>query len=669
MSRKASASAQEQGDGATRLVLGTAGHIDHGKTALVRALTGVETDRLPEEQARGITIDLGFAPLDLEGGIRVGVVDVPGHERLVRTMVAGAVGIDLLLLVVAADEGVMPQTREHLAICELLGLRGGLVALTKSDLVEAELAELAAEEVRELLADGPLAEAPVLPVSSQTGEGIDSLRAALVELARDTPPRTARRGPPRLAVDRSFEMKGFGSVATGTLVGGEISVGDSVEVVPGGTQGRVRGVQCHGEARQTAAAGQRCALNVQGVALHELTRGQTVALPESLPLCKTLDVELHWLASAPRCEGPTAASFLVGTAEHRVHLAPIGEPVFEPGQVGFARIHIEGEPAVALPGDRFVVRGFARTEIGATLGGGNVLDVAPPHRRRSDPGLYQDLQRLAAGEAQDALAVRILRCGLEGISRQRLQLETGFEQEVLDPALDSLCAEGGLAVLAGDAHYVGRAALASVESRLQGNLDAFHRSEPLQPGMPTATLRGALPGNVPAAVADFALGSLADRGEVQIEGKRVRRPDHRARPEGEEAALVEELAETLRGAGLDPPALRDLAENLGKPAERLLPLLGFLEHGGRVVRAGAELFFDAASVEELRARVLAHFAEHETLDTPTYKALIGTTRRAAVPLMELFDAEHLTVRRDNVRRLLRAPGPDRAQPSPSSQQS
>ena len=637
----------------TRLVLGTAGHIDHGKTALVRALTGVETDRLPEEQARGITIDLGFAPLDLEDGLRVGVVDVPGHERLVRTMVAGAVGIDLLMLVVAADEGVMPQTREHLAICELLGLRGGLVALTKSDLVEPELAELAAEEVRELLARGPLAGAPVLPVSSQTGEGIDALRAALGRLTRDTPPRTARRGPPRLAVDRSFEMKGFGSVVTGTLVGGEISVGDSVEVLPGGRQGRVRGLQSHGEARDAGAAGQRCALNLHGIPLDELARGQTVTLPGGVPLTQTLDVELHWLASAPRCEGPTAASFLIGTAEHRVHVAPIGGEHFEPGEVGFARVHVEGEPAVALPGDRFVLRGFARTEIGATLGGGSVLDVAPPHRRRSDPGLLADLTQLAGGEPEAALSVRILRCGLQGISRQRLQLETGLEELQLRKALESLDAEGGAVARAGEQLYVGRASLEAVEARLLASLDAFHAREPLQPGMPTATLRGALPENVAPAVAEAALSGLAARGALQLEGKRARRPDHRSEPQGEDAALAERLCAILAEAALDPPALRNLTERLGAPAERLLPLLAFLEHSRRVVRAGGELFFDASAVDALRERVQAHFAEHDSLDTPTYKTLIGTTRRTAVPLMELFDAEHLTVRRDNVRRLLR----------------
>ena len=637
----------------TRLVLGTAGHIDHGKTALVRALTGVETDRLPEEKARGITIDLGFAPLDLEAGLRVGVVDVPGHERLVRTMVAGAVGIDLLMLVVAADEGVMPQTREHLAICELLGLRGGLVALTKSDLVDPELAELAAEEVRELLADGPLAGAPVLPVSSQTGAGIDALRAALTLLTRDTPPRTARRGPPRLAVDRSFEMKGFGSVVTGTLVGGEISVGDSVEILPGGSQGRVRGLQSHGEARQSGAAGQRCALNLQGIALDELARGQTVTLPASVPLTRTLDVEVQWLASAPRCEGPTAASFLIGTAEHRVHVAPIGSECLEPGELGFARVHVEGEDAVALPGDRFVLRGFARTEIGATLGGGNVLDVAPPHRRRSDPGLLADLAQLASGEPEAALTVRILRCGLRGISRQRLQLETGLEEAELRKALESLEAEGGAVARAGDQLYAGRASLEAVEARLLASLDAFHAREPLKPGMPTATLRGALPENVAPALAESALSSLAASGALHLQGKRARRPDHRSEPQGEDATLAERLCEILAEAALDPPALRDLAERLGKPIDHLLPLLVFLEHSQRVVRASGELFFDASAVDALRERVRAHFAQHDSLDTPTYKSLIGTTRRTAVPLMELFDAEHLTVRRDNVRRLLR----------------
>lgn len=669
MSRKSSGPAAAAGDEAPRLVVGTAGHIDHGKTALVRALTGVETDRLPEEQARGITIDLGFAPLDLEGGLRVGVVDVPGHERLVRTMVAGAVGIDLLLLVVAADEGVMPQTREHLAICELLGLRGGLVALSKSDLVDPELAELAAEEVRELLADGPLADAPILPVSSQTGAGIDALRAVLARLTRETPPRTPRRGPSRLAVDRSFEMKGFGSVVTGTLVGGTLSVGDSVEVLPGGSRGRIRGVQSHGEDRQVGAAGQRCALNLQGISLEELSRGQTVTLPGCVPATRTLDVELHWLASAPRSEGPTAASFLVGTAEHRVHVAPIGGEHFEPGERAFARVHIEGESAVALPGDRFVLRGFSRTEIGATLGGGSVLDIAPPHRRRSDPGLREDLEKLAGGACEEALEVRILRGGLQGASRERLRLETGFEEAPLDAALETLCGDTGPTARAAENVYVGRASLAAVEQRLLSSLDAFHAREPLQPGMPTATLRGALPENVLPAVADFALSELVARNELELDGKRARRPDHRAQPEGEEAELAERLCDVLREAALDPPALRDLAERLGAPLPRLLSLLTFLERSRRLVRAGEELFFDASAVDALRNLVRAHFAEHETLDTPTYKTLIGTTRRTAVPLMELFDAEHLTVRRDNVRRLLRPRGQEAAQPPSSSQQS
>ncbi|MGI9432034.1 MAG: selenocysteine-specific translation elongation factor, partial [Myxococcota bacterium] len=415
-------------------MLGTAGHIDHGKTSLVRALTGVDTDRLPEEKSRGITIDLGFAPLDLPDGTRLSIVDVPGHEGLVRTMIAGATGIDLLLLVVAADEGVMPQTREHLAICELLGLTRAVVALTKADTVEADMAELAAEEVRELLGTTALADAAILPVSSTTGTGIDALRAALVELADAAPARTPREGPPRLSVDRLFEKRGFGSVVTGTLVGGTLSVGDAVEVYPSGRRARVRGLQSHGEATETAEPGMRCAINLQGVALEELARGQVIAPPERLAPTRTLDVELGWLSVAPALDEPSSVEFLVGTAERRARVAPIGGTLAS-GSQGFARVHIEGEPVCVLPGERFVLRGFARTDMGgATLGGGRVLDVAPPHRRRSDPALREELGQLTRGEPSFDLDVRVARAGLAGVTRADLERETGLAGDALEAA-------------------------------------------------------------------------------------------------------------------------------------------------------------------------------------------------------------------------------------------
>ncbi len=465
------ASPDSKAPGSARLVLGTAGHIDHGKTSLVRALTGVDTDRLPEEKARGITIELGFAPLDLEGGLRLGLVDVPGHEGLVRTMVAGASGIDLVLLVVAADEGVMPQTREHLAICELLGVRRGVVALTKVDLAGSELAELAAAEVAEWLAGTALAGAPIVPVSSTTGEGLEALRRALGEAARSSAPRTPRSGPPRLPIDRCFGMRGFGAVATGTLVGGVLAVGDAVEIQPEGRGARVRGLQVHGRSVARALSGARCAVNLQGVELGDLARGQVVTSPGALQPTLVADLRLAWLEVAPAATKPVSIELLTGTAQRRARVAPIGAPALRPGQSGFARLHVEGTPLPLLPGDRFVVRGFSRTPMGGTtLGGGVVLDVAPPPRRRADPGLARDLATLESEGPIAGLGVRIRRAGLAGIPRDRLRRETGLGPEALDAALSELRASGRAEPTAGDT-WLDSAALGEHEARLLAALD------------------------------------------------------------------------------------------------------------------------------------------------------------------------------------------------------
>ncbi len=631
-----------------RLVLGTAGHIDHGKTSLVRALTGIDTDRLPEEKSRGITIDLGFAPLDLPDGSRLGVVDVPGHEGLVRTMVAGASGIDLLLLVVAADEGVMPQTREHLAICELLGLSRAVVALTKADTVEEDMAELAAEEVRELLAETALADAPIVPVSSTTGQGIDALRDALALLAHAAPARTSRDGPPRLSVDRIFEKRGFGSVVTGTLVGGPLAVGDAVELYPSGVSARIRGLQSHGESCDVAEPGVRCAVNLQGVSKAEVSRGQVVAPPGRLAPTQTLDVEIGWLEVAPAIDGPTSVEFLAGTAERRARVAPIGsDGVLEPGSQGFARIHIDGDPVAMLPGERFVLRGFARTEMGgATLGGGRVLDVAPPHRRRSDPALSRELAQLAESDPASELTLRVERAGLAGVARDALERETGLAGEAFDAALAQV---RDRVVLAGAGHLVAARALESLEARMLESLAAYHAAEPLRPGMPTGALRGALPENVPDAAREAALERLAERGAIGIHGDHVAASDHRVVLDDEAQALTSQLAARLAETALEAPSLRDLADHVGRDADTLGDLLAHLEREGRIVRAPGDLWFDAAAVEALRDRVRAHFASNDSLDTKAFKELIGTSRRTAVPLMEMLDAEGFTARRGEIR--------------------
>jgi selenocysteine-specific elongation factor len=607
------------------LVLGTAGHIDHGKTSLVRALTGVDTDRLPEEKARGITIELGFAPLDLAPGLRLGVVDVPGHEGLVRTMVAGATGIDLVLLVVAADEGVMPQTREHVAICGLLGIERGVVALTKIDAVDEDVADLAAEEVRGLV------DLPLVKVSSLTGAGLGELRERLGEVASQAPPRTPRRGPPRLPVDRCFAMRGFGAVVTGTLLGGALRVGDAVEIQPGAIPARVRGLQSHGAAKPVIEPGSRCAVNLQGVELAALARGMVVTSPDALTPTRVLDVGVAWLPGAPRLEWQGAAiEFLAGTAERVGRIAPIGE--------GFARIHLQGEPVALLPGDRFVLRAFSR----ATIGGGTVLDVAPPHRRRSDPALRDGLAALARREPETDVRVRVARAGFAGASEGELRRETGLEVAAVLGALADVAPAGD--------RWLALDAVRELERRTLVAVAEFHAAEPLLPGIPRARLRGALPENAPPAALDLVLARQARA--LVAEGEWVRALDHAPRTSPAQQALLTRLRGESRAAGLEPPTLREWSERLGVDAR---PLLAHLEREGALVRAPGELWFSSDAVEALRARVVEWIRAHGPLDTPSYKKLIGTTRKHAVPLMELLDAQQLTLRRGETRVLRGAP--------------
>ena len=631
-----------------RLVLGTAGHIDHGKTALVRALTGVDTDRLPEEKARGITIELGFAPLDL-GNLRLSVVDVPGHERLVRTMVAGATGIDLVLLAVAADEGVMPQTREHLAICELLAIARGVVALTKIDSAPAELAELAEQEVRALLDAGPLAGAPIVRVSSLTGQGLDALRAALAAAAAGAPPRTPRSGPPRLAVDRVFTLRGFGTVATGTLIGAPLRSGDAVELSPSGRRARVRGLHSHGVAVELAEPGARTAVNLQGVEVGEVARGEVVTAPGSVAPTRVLDARVSWLDGAPALEQRAAVELLAGTAERRARIAPIGAPRIAAGATGFARLHVQGEPLALLPGDRFVLRGFARTAAGGTtVGGGMVLDVAPPRRRRSDPALRSDLEALARRDPATDVAVRVARAGLGGIERERLGRETGFDAPALGELLARLAGEQRLAVT-DTGLCLSAASLAELERRVEAALAELHARDPLRPGIAHRELAGALPANVAPAALELAAARLAAAGRAEVAPDGIRLASHRAAPGAGERALAERIRAEARDAGLEPPSLKEWAVRLGRDAGALRPLLAHLERAGALVHAPGDFWFDRAAVDALRERLVACLRERGALETPAYKALIGTARKHAVPLMELFDAERVTLRVGNKR--------------------
>jgi selenocysteine-specific elongation factor len=635
------------------LVIGTAGHIDHGKTALVRALTGQDLDRLPEEKARGITIELGFAPLELSNGMHLAVVDVPGHEKFVRTMVAGASGLDLLMLVVAADEGVMPQTREHLTICELLGIQRGLVILTKSDLVDdEEMLKLAAEEVRDVLAGGPLAELEIIPASAKTGAGIEAIRSALEDLIRTAPDRADDGRPSRLFVDRSFTKHGFGTVVTGTWSGRPRRVGDSVVLEPGGRKAKIRGLERHGESIEVAVSGARIAVNLQGEARDEIHRGDLLTEPGALLETQTFDARVRWMANKTSLSDQTSVELLCGTAERRAGIAPIGENPIMPGDHGFVRIQIEGPPLALLPGDRFVLRGFARDAgVGSTLGGGIALDIAPPHRRRRDAGLVQDLERMADGGPEEALLVRVARAGLEGARTEILAKETGLDLDRLHSLLDHLEAEHSI-VRVDPSVSISRHAADRLTQNLMTALRDFHDREPLQPGMPRAALAGRLPSNAASEAGAYLLARLADEGEILIRDEVARTKNFESTLDPAQTRLADLLRSRFAAAGLDAPALRSLAEEFDEKGNRLRDICHFLEREGSLVSAPDELFFDRAAVGMLIERVLAHFQSSPELDTQTLKAFIGTSRRTAMPLMALLDDLQITRRDGSIRRLL-----------------
>jgi selenocysteine-specific elongation factor len=531
-----------------------------------------------------------------------------------------------------------------------LGIEAGVVALTKSDLAEPDVADLAEAEVRELIAGTSLAAAEVVRVSATTGAGIAELRAALVRAAEAAAARTARSGPPRLWVDRCFEARGFGSVVTGTLIGGGLAVGDAVELFPSFAPARVRGLQSFGASCASLAPGVRCAVNLQGVALADLARGMLVSAPGALAPSSIFDASLHWLASAPPGgPRPVACELLVGTATARAHIAPVGGDSVEPGGRGFARIHLDEGELALLPGDRFIVRGFSS---GATLGGGAILDVAPPHRRRSDPQLARGLAVLAGGDATAGLTLRVVRAGFAGAARDVLARETGLGLAELNAALERALGNGEIALL-GDGTLVAPDVLAQAERACADSLGAFHAASPIKPGMPKGSLRGTLPENAANGLFEAALASLAERGAVALEGELVRAASFAPRLSTREEQIAARLREGARAAGLAPRTLREWESELEAPEPLLREVLAHLEREGALVRAPGELWFDANAVAALRARLVAHLEAHGEIGTAAYKDLIGTTRKFAVPLMELFDTEHLTVRRGEVRVLKR----------------
>ena len=620
------------------VVVGTAGHIDHGKTSLVKALTGTDTDRLPEEKARGITIDLGFAFLEEAGELVIEIVDVPGHERFVRNMLAGAGGIDLALLVVAADEGVMPQTREHLAICQILRIKSGLVVLSKADLAEPDWIELVRDDVHRAVADTFLAGAPIVPVSVKTGAGLAELRAALAELARAVPPKDPDRTA-RLPIDRVFTVKGFGTVVTGTLVAGRLAIDEKVEVYPRGVQSKVRGLQVHGHAVERATAGQRTAVNLQGVERAALERGDVLAPAGTLVPTLLLDGTLELLEDAPRpIKTRDRVRFHAGTQEVMARVLPVGRSELEPGQSCPARFRLES-PLVALPGDRFVVRSYSPI---VTIGGGTILDIAPPRFKRKGPALAEHLALLATGEPAQVLEEHLRQAGAAGVRAVDLRARTPFGPQQLRELLDGL-QQAGRIVAVDREWYLHRDASDRLRSQTLALLEAFHGENPLRGGISREELRSRV-GHAQERVFAQLLGVLEAEGMVRSERDQVRLASHAIRLSPEQERVVKGLEADFRSAGAAPPSPEEALARHGVKGNEKHDLFQVLVADRTLLRVKESLFFHAEALRSIQEQLVALLRQKKEIGPADFKDLFGVSRKFAIPLMEYFDAQRVTVR-------------------------
>jgi selenocysteine-specific elongation factor len=615
-----------------RGIVGTGGHIDHGKTALVEALTGIRTDRLPEEQRRGITIDLGFAHLELDDGI-AGVVDVPGHEDFIRNMVAGASGFDLFLLVVAADEGVMPQTREHVAIAELLGVPAAVVALTKIDLVDPEWLELAADDVATFLADTRFADAPVVPTSAVTGAGLDGLRKAI------STAMPATRGRPddifRLPVDRVFTVHGTGTVATGTVWSGRLGHDQHVRILPGKDTARVRALQVHGKDVPAVQAGQRAAIALAGIDRDDVGRGATLVAEPGWEATRLLTTSLRVLPGSEwTIEHGQRLRVHLGTAEimARAFLANARQPL-GPGDEAWAQLRFEA-PVVARAGDRIVVRSYSPV---TTIGGGIVAEPVSRRRRRITAEDEELLATLVGEDRAERVAAAVRRAGLAGAPRRELPLRTGVMPAEVDEALAAMDA-----VIAGDAAFPTDAAR-QVASVLSAAVADYHQREPLRQGMDPQALRRAAPAGTADALLSHTLDSLLGDGSLAMRGGRVALAGFSPSLTSAQQALSDRLLATLDQAGCAPPRLDELRET-SSAGDELLALLALLEADGRIVRLDHDLFIHHDHIQRVIQDVRSTFAGRTDLGPAEFRDVIPTSRKHLIPILEHLDRLGVTTR-------------------------
>jgi selenocysteine-specific elongation factor len=632
-----------------QIILGTAGHIDHGKTTLIKALTGTDTDRLKEEKERGITIELGFAHLSLDNGQEVGIVDVPGHEKFVRHMVAGATGIDLVALVVAADEGVMPQTREHLEICELLQVKHGLVVLTKIDLVEdGDWLDLVKEDIYDFLQGTFLASAAIVPVSAVTGDGLSLLLHELESLCEIVEARSTG-GDFRLAVDRVFTMKGFGTVVTGTAIAGKVMTGDTLFVYPQQLKTKVRGIQVHNREVNEGLSGQRTAINLQGLEKAALERGNVLATPESLISSYMVDVRFQHLENAPRAlRNRAKVRFHTGTSEIMGTLVLLDTDELTPGEKGYAQLRLD-KPVVVRSGDRFVLRSYSPMR---TIGGGQILHPTPNKRKRLVDSTLQTLAILENQEPLEIVKLYLKDAGFAGIGERELTILANVPEKRLRRLLQDLMSRGEAIQFDREAQrFIHKDIYTNLTQLLRGQLEEFHQREPLRSGMNKEEIFARMPRGVDAKLFNELMQRLTRAGEIVQEKDSVRLSSHQVALVGKQEMVREKIESIYRKAGLQPPFFREVAQSLGVSDGEARQILNWMLEQGVLIKVKEDMYFHHASLGDLKNRLLDIFAGQEEITTPQFKELTQTTRKYTIPLLEFLDATRFTIRVGDVRRL------------------
>jgi selenocysteine-specific elongation factor len=622
------------------VIIGTAGHIDHGKTALVKALTGIDADRLEEEKRRGITIDLGFAHLELAAPsgekLRLGFIDVPGHERFVRNMLAGVGGMDLVLMVISADESIKPQTREHFEICRLLSIPRGITVITKADLVDEDTLSVVRMEIEDFVRGSFLdvSRSPVVAVSALKGTGLDELKREIIRLSAEVPARDTE-ALFRLPIDRVFTMKGFGAVVTGTLIAGKVKKEEEVEIFPSRKRARVRGVQVHGSMAEQTVAGQRTALNLAGVQMEDLARGMALTAPGALEATQRLDVQISLLKDAKPLKNRARVHFHAFTSETIAEVALYGVTELKPGATAFAQLR-SAEPLLLLPGDRGILRQFSPV---ITIGGAVVLDAFPLSRQKPD-ARQSFLRILSSGTRQEALLARIARRGHEGLSLAAAVRETGVKQSVLHPLVAALAQQKQI-IQMGE-FLLAAEAVQKTREKLVTTLEAFHKANPLVGGISKEELREKL--DLHQTVMEHLLAQLVRDKKTEVAGEQVRLAGRGVELKDEEAKAKQQIEKAFADAGLKVPLMKEVLEKLPVDKARAQKLVTLLLRDRVLVKLADDLVFHQSALDNLRQLIAAQKAKAPKIDVATFKDLLGVTRKYAIPLLEYLDQQRVTRR-------------------------